>query len=140
MYFLLANLCFALQNIWIKKYASQLGNLQFTALTNLCCWLGFFALMFFEPEFPIDAYPVKFWLAILGMAIPGTALAYFFWNYGINSIGPAKGAIFINLLPLFTAIFALVFGATLYQFHIWSSVLIIAGLLLVQVKGKSATP
>ena len=134
IYFLLGNLCFALQNIWIRKYAAKLGNLHFTALTNLCCLLGFVILLFFEPQFPIDIYPPKFWLAVVGMGIPGTALAYFFWNYGINRIGPAKGAIFINLLPLFTAIFAIIFGAPLFNYHIWSTILIMAGLLLVQIK------
>lgn len=133
-YFLLANLCFALQNIWIKKYASKLGNLPFTTLTNLFCFLGFLILMFFEPQFPIAPYPPKFWLAVIGMGVPGTAMAYIFWNYGINQIGPAKGAIFINAVPLFTAIFAILFGAQLYPFHIWSTLLIIAGLLLVQIK------
>jgi len=133
--FLIANLFFALQNVWIKKYSASLGSLSFTALTNFCCLIGFIGLLFFEPVFPVTTLPLKFWAAALGMGVFGTALSYYCWNYGISQIGAARGAIFLNATPLFIAFFAIFFGATLFNYHLVSFLLIISGLLLVQLQG-----
>ncbi len=135
--FLIGNFLFALHNIWIKKYINDLGNLHFTTLTSLCCLLGFVPLLFFENVFLIIPLPFEFWLAGILMGVFGTALAYYSWNYGINRIGAARGTVFLNAVPLFVALFALVFGAEIFGYHLVSSVLIILGLLLVQVKSKS---
>jgi len=123
---------FALQNIWIKKYSVNLGNLSFTSLTNLCCLIGFTLVLPFETAFPIVDLPPRFWLAAFGMGVPGTALAYYFWNYALNDIGAARGAVFLNAIPLFAAMFAVLFGASLFPYHFYSALLIISGLLLVQ--------
>lgn len=137
IFFLIANLSFALQNIWIKKYMGDLGNLNFTTLTNLACLLGFVPLLFLESEFHFTTLPLEFWGSGIVMGVLGTALAYYAWNYGISKLGAARGAVFLNAVPLFVALFALVFGAELFGYHIISTILIILGLLLVQVKNKS---
>jgi len=134
--FIAATITFAFNNIWLKKYANQLGNMNFTFLTNVCCWLGFAFLMLLETEIPMLSLPPRFWLAAIGMGVPGTALAYYCWNYGLSEIGPARGAIFINALPLFAALFAVIFGAELLGYHLVSAILIIIGLLLVQWRFK----
>ena len=131
--FLLSTFLFALQNTWIKKYSADLGSLNFTTLTNSCCLLGFIALLPFEASFPITSLPPRFWLSALGMGIPGTAIAYYFWNYALSDIGAARGAIFLNAIPLFTALLAVFFGTALYGYHLVSAALIIGGLLLVQL-------
>lgn len=133
--FLIANLLFALQNIWIKKYASKVGNLGFTTLTSFCCLLGFAVLLLFETSLTIKDLPFKFWASGIVMGVFGTTLAYIFWNYGITKIGAAKGSVFLNAMPLFTALFAISFGAELLDYHLVSTILIIGGLLLVQLKG-----
>lgn len=115
----------------------DLGNLSFTTLTNFCCLLGFVPLLFLENNFSINNYPMEFWISGIVMGVLGTALAYYSWNYGIAKLGASKGAVFLNAMPLFVALFALVFGAPLMGYHMVSSVLIILGLLLVQVKNKS---
>lgn len=137
IFFLIANLSFALQNIWIKKYMGGLGNLNFTTLTNLCCLLGFIPLLFLESEFNIIKLPFEFWRAGIIMGVLGTAFAYYAWNYGISKLGAARGSVFLNAVPLFVALFAFIFGAELFEYHIVSSLLIILGLLLVQLKSKS---
>jgi len=136
VYFLIANLAFSFQNIWIKKYMKDLGNLNFTTLTNLCCLIGFVPLLIFEGEIQLMSLPMEFWFSGMVMGVFGTALAYYSWNYGITKLGVARGSIFLNAVPLFVALFALVFGAQLFGYHIVSGLLILLGLLLVQLKNS----
>jgi len=134
IFFLIANVLFALQHIWTKKYAAQLGNLSFTTLTNICCFLGFTVLLLLETPIQLKGLGLDFWASAMVMGVFGTALAYFFWNYGISKIGAAKGAVFLNAIPLFTALFAIFFGADLFAYHLVSIILITSGLLLVQLE------
>ena len=137
--FFVANILFALHNIWVGKYSKDLGNLTFTMLTSVCCLIGFSVTQLWEPSVDILSLPLPFWLSAMGMGFLGTALAYYCWNYGIIKIGATRGAVFTNAIPLFTAFFAILFGEQIFNFHWVSSFLIIGGLLLVQLKRKPTT-
>jgi drug/metabolite transporter (DMT)-like permease len=129
-----ANVVFALQNIWIKQYAGALDNTVFTYLTNALCFLGFVLLL---PVVGIHAPPLQqfdFWLSAIGIGFLGSSLAYLFWNSGIQSLGAANGAIFINAVPLTTAIFSVFFGEQLEVYHAISGALILSGVLYVQLQ------
>lgn len=134
--FFIANILFALHNIWVGKYSKDLGNLTFTMLTSCCCLFGFSVTQLWEPAVEFSSLPLRFWLAAIGMGFFGTALAYYCWNYGIIKIGATRGAVFTNAIPLCTAFFAILFGEQIFSFHWVSSFLIIGGLLLVQLKRK----
>ena len=140
IYFLIAVVMFGLQNIWIRKYSTGLGSRPFTLLTNLFCLIGFTVLLPFEAEGTFTPASNRFWLATLGMGLLGTTLSYYFWNLGIKRVGPNKGSIFLNTIPLFVAILAVPFGAELYFFHLVSAALILSGLIIVQVNFRSSSP
>jgi len=140
IYFLIAVVLFGLQNIWIRKYSTGLGSRPFTLLTNLFCLIGFTFLLPFETKATFLPHVSRFWLAALGMGLLGTTLSYYFWNIGIKRIGPNKGAIFLNTIPLFVAILAVPFGAELYAFHLISAALILSGLIIVQVEFSPSNP
>ncbi len=127
-------LVFAMQNIWVKEYAHQLGHLIFTFYTSLICLVLFIPFLLIQEHPPLSSLPSGFWLPALGTGILGTALAYYCWNYGISKMGAAKAVVFINLVPLFAALFAILLGAEIFAYHGVSAVMIIAGLLLIQVK------
>ena len=123
-----ANSIFALHHIWVKKYGAELPNLPFTFLTNAFCLLGFLLLLplgSFQAVYVGDA---AFWLAALGIGIPGTALAYLFWNRGISQVGAGQAGFYMNVVPLAAALFAVFFGERLYLYHLVSGSLILAGM------------
>lgn len=131
-----ANLVFALQNVWVKQYGAQYGNAIFTLATNALCLLGFVALL---PVVGMKALTIgdhRFWLAVLGIGILGTALAYFFWNEGIKRMGPNLAGLFMNVVPLAAAFFALFFGERLEIYHFISGVVIITGVVFFQRAGR----
>ncbi len=131
---LVANLLFAVQNVWIKKYAPAYNNnLFFTLLTAALPLLGFALFMpvlggFHAPPFA----QYDFWLSAIGMGMLGTCLAYLFWNRGVQQLGAANAGLFINAVPLAAAIFAVFFGEQLELYHAFSGGLILLGLFYVQ--------
>jgi drug/metabolite transporter (DMT)-like permease len=70
-------------------------------------------------------------LSLLFVAFFPSILAYLYWNRGIMEIGANKAGLFINLLPLFTALLAIIFLNERFQsYHLTGIVLIFSGLLL----------
>ena len=69
--------------------------------------------------------------SIAYVALFPSIVAYFCWNRGVAVIGANRTGLFINLIPVFAAILAIVFlGETLKAFHLVGMVLIVAGFVL----------
>lgn len=74
------------------------------------------------------------WALLLFAGIASSILASFCWMQGVQRLGSERAAIFMNLLPLFTAVIAvLVLNEQLQQFHYLGGGAILAGVLLVQI-------
>lgn len=78
------------------------------------------------------------WLTFFVMAyvsIFPSILAYICWNKGIEEVGPARGGIFLHLVPIYGVILAIILlGEQLRWFHLMGFVLIIAGVWLTSRK------
>ena len=71
------------------------------------------------------------YLAILYVAIFPSILAYICWNSGIAQVGANRAGLFVNLVPVFAAIFSIIFlGEQLQPFHFVGLLLIFSGLFL----------
>jgi len=69
--------------------------------------------------------------SIAYVALFPSIVAYFCWNRGVAVIGANRTGLFINLIPVFAAILAIVFlGETLKAFHLVGMALIVAGFVL----------
>lgn len=131
---LLAMLLSAFYHIWVKKYGSNILNQHFTFLTNLVCFASFIIItpFFIEPR-AID-YEISFWIASVTFGALGTAVTYILWNKGLGIIGASKAGVFMNLVPLSTALIAIVLGKELTTVHFISGIMIFIGLLVSQAK------
>jgi len=68
---------------------------------------------------------------VIYLATASTLLAVYFWNVAIRSVGASRAGVFVNLLPVFGAIFAMLFlGEQLYVFHIAGAVLVFSGIVM----------
>lgn len=76
-------------------------------------------------------------IAVLAyVAILPSLVAYRGWNHGVHTVGPAKASMFIYLLPVFTAILAVIFlSEQLHGFHLTGGLLVISGLVLANRAG-----
>lgn len=65
------------------------------------------------------------------VALFPSIVAYFCWNRGVAVIGANRTGLFINLIPVFAAILAIVFlGEFLEAFHLWGMALILLGFVM----------
>ena len=73
--------------------------------------------------------PVIF--SLLYVAFCPSILAYLCWNKGIHEIGANRAGLYINLVPLFASLLAVLFlGERFQSYHLIGIVLITSGLLL----------
>ena len=70
-------------------------------------------------------------ISLLYVAFCPSILAYLFWNQGIHEIGANHAGLYINLIPLFASLLAVLFlGEHFQAYHLVGIVLITVGLLL----------
>lgn len=75
--------------------------------------------------------------AIIQLSTFASALAFIFFTYGMRKIGITKANVFVNMIPVFTAIFAWwILGDALTVKKIVGIVIVIGGVFVSQIKWK----
>jgi drug/metabolite transporter (DMT)-like permease len=70
-------------------------------------------------------------LSILYVSLFPSIVAYFCWNKGIDLIGANRGGLFINLIPVFASILAVILlGESIRLFHVVGMALIFSGMMM----------
>ena len=121
-------------HLGVKKYMENMSNLHFTFFTNLICLLCFLVIL---PTSTIPEpweYGMSFWSVAAVFGIIGTSITYLLWNEGVGMIGPARAGVYMNLVPLSTALVAVLLGQSLNVYHYISGTLIFCGLLVFRIK------
>jgi drug/metabolite transporter (DMT)-like permease len=113
-----------MNSISILFYQSVFGAIYF-----LPFWLTFEAKSYFETPFDVDAM-----VAILKLAAFVSTLAFFFFVYSVRHLGITRSNIFINMIPVFTALFAWwILGSVLTTQKLAGIAIVIAGLFFAQM-------
>ena len=69
--------------------------------------------------------------SILYLALFPSIVAFFCWNRGVESIGANRAGLFINLIPVFASVMAIIWlGESLKAFHMIGMSLILTGMIL----------
>ncbi len=77
--------------------------------------------------------------AIVYLSVVATLLAVYLWNLVVRSVGATHAALFLNLIPVFGAAFAILFlGESLYAFHLIGAALVFLG-IVITVRDRLAT-
>jgi len=67
------------------------------------------------------------WLGVLWIGLIPSAGAYFLWNISSEWIGPTRTGAFLNIIPVFTALFVVAFGGTVTPTQVLGGALVLAG-------------
>ncbi len=132
LFMALAASLFGLYTVLLPRKKS--GNFSFVAATIV---LGELLLLpLFIGEQLLTNTPLIFSgnsiLQLLYIGIGPSIISFYLWNKSIAAIGSTKAATIYNTLPIYSAFFAFIFlGETILPIQVISSVVIIAGVLLV---------
>ncbi|MBP1155675.1 MULTISPECIES: DMT family transporter [unclassified Paenibacillus] len=130
LWMLTAIACWALYSVGMKKFAGELpvhALFVATLVTALIVLIPCTILewMVREPEIEWSAGLAP---GILFISIFPSLLSFTAWNAAIAMIGPSRCSGFLNLIPLFSAIFATLFaGESISAYHLIGALLIVTG-------------
>ena len=125
-------ICWALYSTLLKKYKFKFS--QFT-LIQLMVSAGILFLIpqfFYEQSNNLEINFNKAFFAILIYVVLFPAIAaYYCWQKGVEIIGPNRASMFIQLMPLFSAIMAIIFLNEKFElFHFVGASFIVLGIYL----------
>ena len=125
-----------LYSVLLKKIdskTSQLANLEVMIIIGVIFIIPFYVIESFNttylPSTGLD-------LAIIGyVAVFASIVAFFSWNKGVSIIGPNRASLFLHLIPVFSAIWAISFLNEKFAFfHVIGVLFILSGIILSNIK------
>jgi drug/metabolite transporter (DMT)-like permease len=126
--------------IVLKSLASRYNTLTIIAYQNsigIIFFLPFWLLIDFNTFLQTPYHPQAF-RAIILLAVFSSTLAFVLFTESIRQIGVTRSNTFINLIPVFVAIFSyLILKEELGLQKIIGIVIVVTGLFLAQIKRKS---
>src|SRR5699024_3549270 len=117
---LTAAISWSIYSLLLKRYAGQLPT-QSTFLVNMIfgtfILFSFFLYESFNPNLTIILSMTSI-SAIFYTGIFASIVSFVCWNVGVIRIGANKAGIYLNLIPAFAALFAVIFiGESLFLFQ-----------------------
>ncbi|MBT7954976.1 MAG: DMT family transporter [Rhodospirillaceae bacterium] len=134
----LAIVGYAAYAINLRKLPNELGTFAslfvILFLGSLCLFPFYIAEAIYIKPLPFNGF-VVFLVLILALGVSIASMAM--WNKGNRVVGPSRAAIFINLLPVFGSIMAIIFlDEELYVYHFFGAILVCAGIFMVVRESK----
>lgn len=131
---LLASLCWACYPVIPKRFVKGMSTMQVTASTVAggAALMVLFALAA-APDFTAaPSLPLAAGIAFMGVL--GTALAYLWWNQGVQALGAPAVAGFINLVPMSAALIGLLIGEQVSWAQGCGALLVVSGVAYASMR------
>ena len=136
MWMLVCVITWSLYSTLLKK-----NNFKFSQFTliQLMVSVGILFLIpqfFYEKSIGLELNLDKnFFLILIYVAIFPAIAAYYFWQKGIEIIGPNRASMFIQLMPLFSAVMAIIIFKEKFElYHFVGAIFILSGIYLSNKK------
>jgi drug/metabolite transporter (DMT)-like permease len=109
--------------------------LAFFAGLSLAAFVSTLPLVGFEIATGLAQWPgTRGWIILVGLAIGPSLVSQIFYMRGVELIGPGRAGLFVNLVPVFAAILAvLILGETFAIYHAVALALVLAGIALAEI-------
>jgi drug/metabolite transporter (DMT)-like permease len=89
---------------------------------------------------PIGTITPTVVVGLIYISVLASVAAFMAWSVGIKGIGAARGSIFLNLIPVFTAVIAvLTLGERIGLVQLIGGSLVISGVTLASLRGRKPT-
>ena len=136
LWMLAAVVSWCLYSVLLKKIdskTSQLANLEVMIIIGVIFITPFYIIESFNTTY-LPSTGLDF--AIIGyVAVFASIVAFFSWNKGVSIIGPNRASLFLHLIPVFSAIWAISFLNEKFAFfHVIGILFILSGIILSNIK------
>lgn len=122
----------------LVKFAPRVKPLSL--LLALCLLGTLYHLPFLAWELANGHFVTPSWTGLGGLAFVAvfpSIGAIFFWNYGIERLGPSRAGIYMFLMPIFGAALAyVILGEILAWYHVVGTGLIVSGVMITSRRPK----
>ena len=136
LWMIAAVISWCLYSVLLKKIdskTSQLANLEVMIIIGIIFITPFYIFesvnSTFLPSSQLDLVIISY------VAVFASIVAFFSWNKGVSIIGPNRASLFLHLIPVFSAVWAITFLDEKFAFfHIIGVIFILSGIILSNVK------
>ena len=141
LFMLIAALTWAIYTILLNRMRGELSPLATLTIVAVLALpplgvIGGYELMS-RPVGPITPLVV---VGLVYVSVLASVAAFMAWSVGIKGIGAARGSIFLNLVPMFTAVIAvLTLGERIGLVQLVGGLLVIGGVTLASSRGRKRT-
>jgi len=127
---------FAGYNVLVRKKPAEIKPIAFLFTTFILGSLLLLPFYLWEARTTASiVWTTQLALVILYLALGTSVIAFMLWNFSIARLGAARTALFGNLIPLFSSLEAVwLLHEDVTYIHLISGLLIIAGLIIVNLK------
>ena len=129
----LAMVCAAGYTISLKALTDRYSPFFLTAIQVFIGSVFYFPLLIFPSNVIPNTFEPTSAMAILYLGAVITLGAYGLFNYGIKHVPANKGAVYVNLIPIFSVLLGwLILGETFTLYQFFAGTLILSGVFLSQ--------
>lgn len=142
IWMLVAVLCWAFYSVGMKKISGQFPAMalllaQIIVSVIILIPLTIVELIVLKPALHLT-FGISMGLLYIGLF--ASIAAFYSWNRAIGELGPSRCAGFLNLIPMFSAIFATLFaGERIHSYHLIGAAFIIGGVYVTNRLMKQAS-
>jgi drug/metabolite transporter (DMT)-like permease len=133
LWMLLAVILWSFYSIAVKKSSGLFPSHGIFTITIAISVLLLFPLSAVE-LFVYEREILLSWSVLWGVLYFGifaSVVAFTSWNLAVSRLGPSRSASFLNLIPLFSAVFATLFiGEQIHMYHFIGAFLVISGVYI----------
>jgi len=136
LWMLVCVLTWALYSTLLKKNKFEFSQFSLIQLMVSAGILFLIPQFFYEKSIGLELnYNKAFFLILFYVAVFPAIVAYYCWQKGIEIIGPNRASMFIQLMPLFSAIMAIIiFNEKFESHHFAGAIFILTGIYLANRK------
>ena len=137
---IIAVISWSIYSILLKRYATKLparATFLITIIIGVVMLLPFFIYELINPNLEViwSATAIS---AIIYTGIFASIIAFLAWNAGVVQLGANRAAIYLNFIPVFATLFAVLFiGESLQWFQVVGGLFVIFGVFLTTRNGFS---
>ncbi|OAN11284.1 multidrug DMT transporter [Photobacterium jeanii] len=135
---LLAAFVYALYCVLLKRWEMPLTNWQSVYSQGILAVIMLTPMLLMSERVAISN---EAWPLIIYAAVPASVIAPWCWLKGIQLLGADRTAMFMNLMPVMTAVIAsFMLGEQLASYHYIGGLMVLSGVAMAQRKPKAAKP